>query len=116
MYNLSARTHKLVDLGPGQVYNVWIRAVNAAGPGENATTRFTAKEREDYGTKLCQTFFFLSIRRLGVFAFIHAHLCFWWVVHSCVLTHLSLFLADMPVTSITSSIFIIFIICVLGFL
>lgn len=50
VYNLSARTYKLEALSPGQVYNVWIRAVNAAGPGENATRKFTTKEREDFGT------------------------------------------------------------------
>lgn len=52
MYNLTARTHKLEDLSPGEVYDVWIRAVNEAGPGENATRKFTTKEREDFGKKI----------------------------------------------------------------
>lgn len=50
VYNLSARTHKLEDLRPGRVYDVWIRAVNAAGPGEKISRKFTTKEREDFGT------------------------------------------------------------------
>ncbi|XP_070704071.1 interleukin 12 receptor, beta 2a, like [Pempheris klunzingeri] len=54
VYNVSAspqhgnRTFKLLHLNPGQAYEVWIRAVTAAGPGENVTTRFSANNHEDY--------------------------------------------------------------------
>lgn len=49
MYNASAhdedKTFKLPHLSPGQGYEVWIRAVNVAGPGENATTSFETEEK-----------------------------------------------------------------------
>lgn len=79
VYNLSARTHKLEDLSPGQVYNVWIRAVNAAGPGENTARKVTTKEREDFGTKLCQTMFLKVIEGLVSFM----HICFFSGLSIC---------------------------------
>lgn len=68
VYNLSAlpqdqyRTFSLGDLSPGQVYDAWIRAVNAAGPGENTTRRFTTKDSERYG--------FLSVIVILCFLFV----------------------------------------------
>ncbi|KAM9392839.1 interleukin 12 receptor, beta 2a, like isoform 2-T2 [Pholidichthys leucotaenia] len=52
VYNVSAflehhsRTFTLSRLSPGRKYVVWIRAVTAAGPGQNVTTRFTTKTNE----------------------------------------------------------------------
>lgn len=59
MHNVSARTRslKLDDLSPGEVYDVWIRPVNEAGPGEKATRKFTTKEAEDFSTKALLFFF-----------------------------------------------------------
>ncbi|XP_069569648.1 interleukin 12 receptor, beta 2a, like [Brachyistius frenatus] len=53
VYNVSAspqhkkHTFELLHLSPGQEYQVWIRAVTVAGPGENVTTRFETKHHED---------------------------------------------------------------------
>lgn len=52
------RTYLLDDLSPGQEYIVWIRAVNAAGPGENVTTGFTTKDSQDFGTDILTFIFF----------------------------------------------------------
>lgn len=55
MYNVSAlpqhenETFQLLHLSPGQEYDVWIRAVTAAGPGENATVTFKTKHHEYFG-------------------------------------------------------------------
>lgn len=55
VYNVSAspqnenKTFKLQHLSPGQEYEVRIRAVTAAGPGENATAKFKTNHREDLG-------------------------------------------------------------------
>lgn len=46
VYNVSAQNHKFSDLSPGQKYEVWIRAVSAAGPGANATTTFKTPQDE----------------------------------------------------------------------
>ncbi|XP_023126588.1 interleukin 12 receptor, beta 2a, like [Amphiprion ocellaris] len=49
VYNVSASpqhekmTFKLQDLRPGQNYEVWIKAVTVAGPGESVSTRFKTK-------------------------------------------------------------------------
>ncbi|XP_044036321.1 interleukin 12 receptor, beta 2a, like isoform X2 [Siniperca chuatsi] len=54
VYNVSAspqhenKTFELLHLSPGQEYEVWIRAVTVAGPGENTTTRFKTKHHEDF--------------------------------------------------------------------
>ncbi|XP_019958363.2 granulocyte colony-stimulating factor receptor-like isoform X2 [Paralichthys olivaceus] len=40
-------TFKLKHLSPGQDYEVWIRAMNKAGPGANATTTFKTQQREN---------------------------------------------------------------------
>ncbi|XP_032394305.1 interleukin 12 receptor, beta 2a, like isoform X1 [Etheostoma spectabile] len=54
VYNVSAssqhesETFKLLHLSPGQEYEVRIRAVTAAGPGENATAKFKTKHHEDF--------------------------------------------------------------------
>lgn len=42
-------TFKLQDLSPGQQYDVWIRAVTAAGPGANTTVKVKTKHPEDFG-------------------------------------------------------------------
>ncbi|XP_019958364.2 granulocyte colony-stimulating factor receptor-like isoform X3 [Paralichthys olivaceus] len=53
MNNVSAspksqnETFKLKHLSPGQDYEVWIRAMNKAGPGANATTTFKTQQREN---------------------------------------------------------------------
>lgn len=39
----------LQHLNPGQEYEVWIRAMTAAGPGEKATLRFKTKHQEYIG-------------------------------------------------------------------
>lgn len=55
MYNVSAlpqhenKTFQLQHLSPGQDYEVWIRAVTAAGAGEKATARFRTKHHEHFG-------------------------------------------------------------------
>ncbi|KAF3846472.1 hypothetical protein F7725_003550, partial [Dissostichus mawsoni] len=41
-------TYKLENLNPEQDYEVRVRAVTAAGPGENATAKFKTKHGEDY--------------------------------------------------------------------
>ncbi|XP_040919211.1 interleukin 12 receptor, beta 2a, like [Toxotes jaculatrix] len=41
-------TFELNHLSPSQEYEVWIRAVTGAGPGENATVKFKTKQQEDY--------------------------------------------------------------------
>ncbi|XP_051244222.1 interleukin 12 receptor, beta 2a, like [Dicentrarchus labrax] len=49
VYNVGTnRTYKLLGLSPGQEYEVWIRAVTSAGPGENATARFKTVESYAY--------------------------------------------------------------------
>ncbi|XP_049925815.1 interleukin 12 receptor, beta 2a, like [Epinephelus moara] len=54
VYNVSASpqqenmTFKLQDLSPGQQYDVWIRAVTAAGPGANSTMKVKTKHLEDF--------------------------------------------------------------------
>ncbi|KAM4717096.1 interleukin 12 receptor, beta 2a, like isoform 2-T2 [Anableps anableps] len=54
VYNISVtpdhgrKTYKLRDLSPGQEYEVWIRAVTAAGPSEKVTTTFKINNHEDY--------------------------------------------------------------------
>uniref|UniRef100_A0A8C4IT24 Fibronectin type-III domain-containing protein n=1 Tax=Dicentrarchus labrax TaxID=13489 RepID=A0A8C4IT24_DICLA len=52
-------TYKLLGLSPGQEYEVWIRAVTSAGPGENATARF--KTVESYGIA-SYLFLFIGMR------------------------------------------------------
>ncbi|KAM9346053.1 granulocyte colony-stimulating factor receptor-like [Symphorus nematophorus] len=42
------KTFVLQHLSPGHDHEVWIRAVTAAGPGENATTRFKTRPRQDF--------------------------------------------------------------------
>lgn len=42
-------TFELLHLRPGQEYEAWIRAMTVAGPGENVTIRFEAKQHEDFG-------------------------------------------------------------------
>lgn len=55
MYNVSVTpdagnmTYTLTGLSPAQEYEVWIRAVTAAGPGSNVTTTFKTKHSEDFG-------------------------------------------------------------------
>lgn len=46
------RTYPLQHLIPGEEYKVWIRAVNAAGPGEKTITMFTTPDQELSGTAL----------------------------------------------------------------
>ncbi|XP_070837676.1 interleukin 12 receptor, beta 2a, like [Chaetodon trifascialis] len=41
------KTIQLTHLSPGQEYEVWIKAVTAAGPGGNVTIRFKTKDDED---------------------------------------------------------------------
>ncbi|KAK2833571.1 hypothetical protein Q5P01_017460 [Channa striata] len=54
VHNVSAftqqvnNTFELKPLNPGQQYEVWIRAVTVAGPGENATATFKTKPHENY--------------------------------------------------------------------
>ena len=55
VYNVSAspqnekKIFKLQNLSPGQEYEVRIRAVTAAGPGENATIKFETDPRQVSG-------------------------------------------------------------------
>lgn len=53
-------TFELQHLTPGQEYQVWIRAVTAAGPGENSTTRFKTKDDENYGIASHLTYFLVE--------------------------------------------------------
>ncbi|XP_034534359.1 interleukin 12 receptor, beta 2a, like isoform X2 [Notolabrus celidotus] len=49
VYNVSSSlTSKQLRVHPGQEYEVWIRAVTAAGPGENTTVTFNTNPHEDY--------------------------------------------------------------------
>ncbi|XP_060883067.1 interleukin 12 receptor, beta 2a, like [Labrus mixtus] len=55
VYNVSASSHtsELLHLRPGHEYEVWIRAVTAAGPGERSTFTFTShQEHEGYLTPI----------------------------------------------------------------
>lgn len=45
----SKRGMVLKDLSPEQEYEVWIRAMTAAGPGENTTLSFKTKRQEYIG-------------------------------------------------------------------
>ncbi|XP_029015849.1 interleukin 12 receptor, beta 2a, like [Betta splendens] len=60
-------TFDVNHLNPDQDYKVWIRAVTAAGPGENNTTNFKTKQEETSGyiIILC---FVLAISVIFVFA------------------------------------------------
>ncbi|KAM9746232.1 interleukin 12 receptor, beta 2a, like [Menidia menidia] len=55
VYNISVtpemgdNTFKLPDLNPDQNYEVWIRAVTAAGPGANVTTRIKTMHQQQFG-------------------------------------------------------------------
>ncbi|KAM6965905.1 interleukin 12 receptor, beta 2a, like [Tautogolabrus adspersus] len=69
VYNVSAsKTSELLHLSPGHKYEVWIRAVTAAGPGEHSTITFHQKHT---GITLCKllhllyTFFSLSVSLSG---------------------------------------------------
>ncbi|XP_034046165.1 interleukin 12 receptor, beta 2a, like isoform X2 [Thalassophryne amazonica] len=42
------QTFDLLDLSPGWDYEVWIRAVTAAGPGSQTTTHFKTKDQESF--------------------------------------------------------------------
>ncbi|KAM3597330.1 uncharacterized protein V6R79_003164 [Siganus canaliculatus] len=57
VYNASASqqeswTYKLQQLSPGQEYEVWIRAVTVAGPGEKNAVRFNTTDNEKFAHRL----------------------------------------------------------------
>lgn len=63
-------TFQLKNLSPGRKYDVWIRAVNAAGPGEKSTSRFITKDPEHSGTDILAFKFLFYVIGL-VFPSIH---------------------------------------------
>lgn len=58
VYNVSAslqhenETFQLMNLSPGQDYEVWINALTKAGPGEKTTARFKTRHHEPFGMAL----------------------------------------------------------------
>lgn len=96
VYKLNAlpenMTFQLRNLRPGQKYNVSIRAVNAAGPGEESTTKFITKDPEHSGTDILAFKFLFYVIGL-VFPSIHPSSVTAYLAHRVSHLHMGFFSA-----------------------